>query len=88
MERAKHTPQRTCVACREQHPKRDMTRLVRSPENRVMVDPSGKQAGRGAYLCSKAECWQRAAETDVIGAVLRITLSEADREHIRDNARS
>lgn len=88
MGHAKKIPQRTCVACREQHPKRDMTRLVLTPEQRVMVDPSGKLAGRGAYLCSKAACWNKAANTDLIGAALKVTLSEADRQHIRDNARS
>ena len=88
MARSKHTPQRTCVACREHHPKRDMTRLVLIPEQGVRVDPTGKQAGRGAYLCSKAACWHRAAESDLIGGALRITLSEADRQYIRDNTRS
>jgi hypothetical protein len=85
---SKKIPQRTCVACREQHPKREMVRLVLTSEQRIRVDPSGKQAGRGAYLCGKAACWNKAAETDVIGAALRVTLSEADRQHIRDNVRS
>jgi len=53
-----------------------------------MVDPSGKQAGRGAYLCGKQACWTKAAETNVIGAAHKMTLSEADRQHIRDNVRS
>jgi predicted RNA-binding protein YlxR (DUF448 family) len=85
---AKHTPQRTCAVCRQQHPKRELTRLVRAADNRVMVDPSGKQAGRGVYLCSEQRCWQQAAETNVIGAALRMTLTEADRQHIRENTRS
>jgi len=85
---AKHTPQRTCVVCREQYPKRELTRLVLNVDKCVMLDPSGKQAGRGAYLCSKPQCWQRAAETDVIAAALRTTLSEADRQCIRENTRS
>lgn len=85
---AKHTPQRTCVVCRQQYPKRELTRLVLDQDHRVTVDPSGKQAGRGAYLCSKPQCWQQAAETDVVAAALRTTLSAADRQHIRENTRS
>ena len=54
----KHIPQRTCVACRAVRGKRELLRVVRTAENRVEADPTGKKAGRGAYLCRARECWE------------------------------
>ena len=58
--RPKHIPVRTCVACRRTDAKRGLFRLVRDAEGRVTVDPTGKQAGRGAYLCHDPACWEQA----------------------------
>ncbi|MEW5720418.1 MAG: YlxR family protein [Chloroflexota bacterium] len=54
----KHIPQRTCIACRTVRGKRELLRVVRTAENHVQADPTGKQAGRGAYLCRARECWE------------------------------
>ena len=54
--RPEHQPQRTCAVCREVHPKRSMTRVVRRTDGSVAVDPSGKAPGRGTYLCDQATC--------------------------------
>jgi predicted RNA-binding protein YlxR (DUF448 family) len=54
--RPDHQPQRTCAVCHDVHPKRSMTRVVRSADGAVMVDPSGKAPGRGTYLCDQAAC--------------------------------
>ncbi|MCS6830886.1 MAG: YlxR family protein [bacterium] len=56
----KHTPIRTCVACRAALPKRGLVRIVRTPEGTAVVDPTGKQAGRGAYVCRSVSCVQAA----------------------------
>lgn len=54
----KHIPQRTCIACRTVRAKRELVRIVRTPaEQRVVTDPTGKRAGRGAYVCRSRECW-------------------------------
>ncbi|HML22834.1 MAG TPA: YlxR family protein [Aggregatilinea sp.] len=81
--RKRHVPQRTCVVCRSTADKRTLMRLVRTPDDGVHVDPTGKQNGRGAYLCDQRACWERALETDVLAKALRTTLTEADRERIR-----
>ena len=81
--RQRHTPQRTCVVCRTTAGKRTLTRLVRTPDNGVQVDPTGKQNGRGAYLCDQINCWDRALETDILEKALRTTLTDADRERIQ-----
>jgi len=55
----KHIPQRTCIACRTVRAKRELLRIVRDSAGRVHADPTGKQAGRGAYLCRARECWEQ-----------------------------
>lgn len=78
----RHVPIRTCVICREQAGKRELVRVVRTADG-VFVDTSGKRAGRGAYLCEKAECWQRAASGEALAKALRTSLNPEDRERIR-----
>lgn len=80
----KHTPTRTCVVCRTKDAKRQLTRLVRTPDG-VLMDPTGKRNGRGAYLCDNPACWQRAASGDVLAKALRTDLTPADRDRIRQH---
>lgn len=54
--RPDHVPMRTCAACRSVRPKRSMTRLVRQADGTVAVDPIGKAAGRGTYICDDPAC--------------------------------
>lgn len=54
----KHIPQRTCIACHTVRGKRELVRVVRTLENHVEADATGKKAGRGAYLCRQRECWE------------------------------
>lgn len=81
--RRKHTPQRTCVVCHETAAKRTLTRLVRTTEQGVQLDPTGKANGRGAYLCDNPACWERAIQSDVLAKALRTTLTAEDRERIK-----
>ena len=64
--RPEHQPQRTCAVCREVHPKRSMTRVVRRADGTVPSIPAGKAPGRGTYLCDQAACRdpQRLADGD------------------------
>jgi predicted RNA-binding protein YlxR (DUF448 family) len=78
--RPKHVPQRTCVACREIDAKRGLIRLVRTAEGAVEVDPTGKRAGRGAYLCARMSCWTRGINEKTLVRALRIEgLTDANR---------
>ncbi len=54
----KHVPQRTCIGCRQVEAKRELMRIVRTPDGHVIADPTGKKAGRGAYLHQERECWE------------------------------
>ena len=75
----RHIPQRTCVACRSERPKREMVRIVRAPDGDVSVDPTGKRSGRGAYLCLQPPCWQRALKRHALDKALKTELTAADR---------
>jgi uncharacterized protein len=82
--RPKHIPQRTCIVCRQKQDKRSLVRLVRTPAGPVVVDYSGKQNGRGAYLCQNPTCWDKALNTPhILQRALKIDrLTEADRAEI------
>ena len=56
----KKVPVRRCVGCNAQKPKKELVRIVRSPEGEVGVDLTGKKSGRGAYLCACASCLAKA----------------------------
>ena len=76
--RRKHVPQRTCVGCRQVLPKRSLIRIVRSGET-IQVDPSGKMAGRGAYLHNQRSCWERGLK-GALSHALKVELTEEDRK--------
>ena len=58
----KKLPVRLCVGCQEPHNKRDMIRIVKSPEGEFSVDTTGKKSGRGAYICRNIECFNSAVK--------------------------
>lgn len=79
----KHVPQRTCVGCRVVNAKRQLVRVVRTPAGRVEVDPSGKAAGRGAYLHERRTCWAQALDRKTLDQALKLTIADADRAALR-----
>ncbi len=82
--RRKHIPQRTCVGCRSTQQKRELIRIVRTPEG-VFVDPTGKRNGRGAYLHDRKICWHQALPAKLSQA-LKVTLQVADLERLQGYA--
>jgi uncharacterized protein len=70
---ASRTPRRTCVVCRATTAKRTLHRIVRSPAGTVSYDPTGKAAGRGAYLCGQPECLDMAVRRRSIQRALKVT---------------
>ncbi len=60
--RKKHVPERTCVGCQAVRPKKELLRVVRTPEGDIVIDETGKKPGRGAYLCPNPECLRKAAK--------------------------
>jgi predicted RNA-binding protein YlxR (DUF448 family) len=78
MVRQKHQPERICIGCREVKHKRELIRVVRTPEGRVIVDPTGKANGRGAYLCKDGDCWQKSLNRGQLARALKLTLSQEE----------
>lgn len=62
MPKVKKIPQRMCVGCQEMRPKKELIRVVRTPQGEVEIDPTGKRSGRGAYICPRLECLEKAVK--------------------------
>ena len=78
----KKIPMRQCLGCREMKPKRELVRVVRSPEGEVSIDGKGKKPGRGAYVCHSAECLKKALRSNALGRSLEVTIPPEIREQL------
>ena len=67
---AKKIPMRMCVSCREMQPKKELVRVVRTPEDTVLLDTTGRANGRGAYLCKKSACLEKAIKSRALERAL------------------
>lgn len=72
----KKIPQRQCMGCRERKEKRQLIRVVRSPEGEVSLDFSGKKNGRGAYLCPDIQCLKKAIRAKSLDRSLEVTIPQ------------
>ena len=72
----KKIPMRMCVACRQMRPKRELIRIVRTPEGTVILERSCRANGRGAYLCDSQDCFRRAVKTRALERALESRLDE------------
>ncbi len=72
----KKIPQRQCMGCRERKEKREMIRVVRTPEGSVSLDFSGKQNGRGAYICPNPDCLKKAIRSKSLERSLETAIPE------------
>lgn len=69
-------PMRKCVACQEMKEKKELIRIVRSPEGEVFVDRTGKKSGRGAYLCNQSSCFTLAKKKNSLSNQLKAPVSD------------
>ncbi len=77
-------PMRRCIGCMESKPKRELIRIVSSPEGEIRPDPSGKANGRGAYLCPDPECVAKARKKNAFARNLHINIKEEDLKLIEE----
>ena len=73
----KKIPMRMCLGCREMKPKRELIRVVRSPEGEVSLDSKGKMPGRGAYVCPDAQCLKRAVKSKSLSRAFGVPIPES-----------
>ncbi len=72
----KKIPMRQCMGCQQRKTKKELIRVVRTPEGQVCLDFSGKLNGRGAYLCPDAECLKRAMKSNVLARKLEAEIPQ------------
>ena len=82
--KVKKIPLRMCTGCMEMKPKRELIRVVKSPENEVSVDLTGKKSGRGAYVCKSSECLAKAFKAKRLSRNLDTPISEEIYNRLRE----
>lgn len=80
----KKIPMRMCVGCREMHEKRELIRIVKSAEGMVSIDMRGKAPGRGAYICKKSDCLERAMKSRALERALEHRIEPDVYERLRE----
>lgn len=79
----KRQPQRTCMGCNAKKDKKDLIRIVKNKNGEINIDKTGKQEGRGAYLCDNIECLEKAIKTKRIEKVFEQKISNEIYEKLR-----
>lgn len=75
--KAKKIPLRMCVGCQTMKSKKELMRVVRTPQGEVVLDPTGKKAGRGAYICQSEQCLTTAFKEKRLEKALKHQIDEA-----------
>ena len=79
----KKVPMRMCVACREMKPKKELLRVVRSPEGEISFDLTGRKPGRGAYVCHSSDCLLRAIKQKQLERTFSSPISDEVRDALQ-----
>lgn len=80
----KKIPMRSCVVTKEKYPKKELIRVVRTPEGKVIVDLNGKSNGRGAYLKKDLEVFEKAKKTKILNRHLEIEVDDCIFEELKN----
>lgn len=72
----KKNPLRKCVGCQEMKEKKELIRVIKTPEDEIVLDETGRKNGRGAYICKNHECFQKAKKTKALERSLKIKVSD------------
>jgi predicted RNA-binding protein YlxR (DUF448 family) len=81
--KVKKIPQRTCLGCKSVKPKKELIRMVRTPEGEVLVDPTGKKSGRGVYTCASIDCLEASFKGSMLDKALEVNISSEIKERLR-----
>lgn len=76
MDKVRKVPLRKCVGCQTMRPKKELIRVVHTPSSEVLIDPTGKQNGRGAYLCPDENCLKIAQKRRSLERALKFGIPE------------
>lgn len=84
----KKIPMRMCTGCREMKPKRDLIRVVKTPEGEIKVDFTGKLNGRGAYICKDIECLEKAVKQKSLSRAFECPITDEIYEELKKSVES
>ena len=79
----KRQPVRTCMGCNEKREKKQLIRIVKNKMNEISLDRTGKQEGRGAYICDNIECLEKVIKSKRLERIFDIKLSDEIYENLR-----
>lgn len=79
----KNQPQRTCMGCNGKKDKKDLIRIVKNKENQISIDRTGKQEGRGAYLCDNIQCLEKVIKSKRLEKILDCKIEKEIYENLR-----
>ncbi|QKG84563.1 YlxR family protein [Kroppenstedtia pulmonis] len=74
--KVRRVPMRKCIASQEMFPKKELIRVVRTPDNEILIDPTGKKSGRGAYLCARPEYVDMAKKKKALDRALKTRVAD------------
>ena len=72
----KRIPVRMCSGCSEHKPKRELIRIVKSPQGEISIDKTGRKQGRGAYICPSLDCLKKARKNKRVDRAFEVTISQ------------
>ena len=79
----KKIPQRTCIGCNAKKNKNELIRVVKNKENEILIDKTGKQDGRGTYICNNVDCLEKAIKSKKIERVFEMNISDEIYDNLR-----
>ena len=82
--KVKKIPLRMCTGCMEMNPKKELIRIVKTPEGEICVDLTGKKSGRGAYVCRNIECFEKAYKAKRLSRNLLTQISDEIYDKLRE----
>lgn len=85
MSGAKKIPRRQCVGCNEMKPKKELLRIIRTGDNEIFIDATGRKNGRGAYICNSMECMKKAIKNHGLERALKAQIPKEIYEDLINN---
>jgi len=88
MEKQRKIPLRKCMGCMQSFPKKELIRVVRTPEGEVCIDLTGKKSGRGAYICRNNSCLKKAVRAKRLQTNLEVEISDELYEQLSEEMKA
>lgn len=85
MSAVKKIPMRQCVGCGEMKPKKELVRVLKTKENEIIIDKTGKKNGRGAYICSSRECLEKSIKNHGLERSFKMKIDSNVYDLLKDN---